>query len=285
VAEGEDLFFNETFGGNGRTCGTCHPTPTMALSPAAIAKLPPGDPFFAGTLDFDPDAAGAGLIRYPLGASLLDPDVIVFRGIPSIRNLKDTPPFTVDGRATTLREQATEAVLLHLLDGAVDRPGERLPTESEMDAIAAFQESVRKSATLEAGPGASGAQIAAGRRLFFGRAACAECHQPPRFTDNEFHNIVASSPGHLVPDPGRCRVDPALPDCWSGTAFNTPQLHGVGETAPFFHDNRHPTLTAVVLFYNSAAFSESPAAKRLHIRSLELSAEEVAALVAFLERL
>ena len=25
VTQGEDIFFNETFDGNGRTCGTCHP--------------------------------------------------------------------------------------------------------------------------------------------------------------------------------------------------------------------------------------------------------------------
>src|SRR2546426_2240893 len=25
VARGREIFFNETFGGNGRTCGTCHP--------------------------------------------------------------------------------------------------------------------------------------------------------------------------------------------------------------------------------------------------------------------
>ena len=24
IAKGRDLFFNETFNGNGRTCGTCH---------------------------------------------------------------------------------------------------------------------------------------------------------------------------------------------------------------------------------------------------------------------
>ena len=25
IAKGRELFFNETFDGNGRTCGTCHP--------------------------------------------------------------------------------------------------------------------------------------------------------------------------------------------------------------------------------------------------------------------
>ena len=32
IAKGRDLFFNETFAGNGRTCGTCHPAETMRRS-------------------------------------------------------------------------------------------------------------------------------------------------------------------------------------------------------------------------------------------------------------
>src|SRR5689334_11816450 len=44
---GEDLFFNETFGGNGRTCGTCHvPQDDFGLRPATIAALPPTDKLF-----------------------------------------------------------------------------------------------------------------------------------------------------------------------------------------------------------------------------------------------
>jgi hypothetical protein len=47
VARGEDLFFNETFNGNGRTCGTCHPADhNLTIDPAFIAKLPPNDPLF-----------------------------------------------------------------------------------------------------------------------------------------------------------------------------------------------------------------------------------------------
>lgn len=47
VADGEDLFFNATFGGNGRTCGTCHPAENnLTLDPAFIATLPASDPLF-----------------------------------------------------------------------------------------------------------------------------------------------------------------------------------------------------------------------------------------------
>jgi len=47
VARGRDLFLNETFGGNGRTCATCHrPDNNHTIDPAYIAKLPAGDPLF-----------------------------------------------------------------------------------------------------------------------------------------------------------------------------------------------------------------------------------------------
>jgi len=47
VTEGEDLFFNETFKGNGRTCGTCHPAAAnFTLNAADIAELPNSDPLF-----------------------------------------------------------------------------------------------------------------------------------------------------------------------------------------------------------------------------------------------
>ena len=43
VLKGEQLFFNETFSGNGRTCGTCHRAEdNFGLTPAFIATLPDG---------------------------------------------------------------------------------------------------------------------------------------------------------------------------------------------------------------------------------------------------
>src|SRR5438046_10236948 len=47
VAKGSEIFFNETFGGNGRTCGTCHPAENnFPLDAAFIATLPPDNPLF-----------------------------------------------------------------------------------------------------------------------------------------------------------------------------------------------------------------------------------------------
>lgn len=47
INAGRELFFNETFDGNGRTCGTCHPeTNNLTLDPRFIASLPDDDPLF-----------------------------------------------------------------------------------------------------------------------------------------------------------------------------------------------------------------------------------------------
>ena len=47
--QGRRLFFTETFGGNGRTCGSCHPADNnYTIDPAYIARLPRNDPLFTG---------------------------------------------------------------------------------------------------------------------------------------------------------------------------------------------------------------------------------------------
>ncbi len=47
INEGRRLFFQETFDGNGRTCGTCHPANNnFTIDPEFIATLPENDPLF-----------------------------------------------------------------------------------------------------------------------------------------------------------------------------------------------------------------------------------------------
>jgi hypothetical protein len=54
IAKGKTIFFNETFNGNGRTCGTCHPAENnLTLDPAFIATLRPNNPLFVA--EFNPD--------------------------------------------------------------------------------------------------------------------------------------------------------------------------------------------------------------------------------------
>ena len=47
VCAGAGIFFEETFGGNGRTCGTCHPAQNnFTIDVPFIAGLPESDPLF-----------------------------------------------------------------------------------------------------------------------------------------------------------------------------------------------------------------------------------------------
>ena len=47
VCAGARVFFDETFGGNGRTCGTCHPAANnYTVEQAFISNLPASDPLF-----------------------------------------------------------------------------------------------------------------------------------------------------------------------------------------------------------------------------------------------
>jgi len=47
VEEGRELFFNEIFNGNGRTCGTCYRAEdNFGITPAFIATLPDDAPLF-----------------------------------------------------------------------------------------------------------------------------------------------------------------------------------------------------------------------------------------------
>ncbi len=54
IMKGREFFFNETFNGNGRTCGTCHPfTNNFTLNAQDIAALPNDDPLFVA--EFNPN--------------------------------------------------------------------------------------------------------------------------------------------------------------------------------------------------------------------------------------
>ena len=57
ISKGAKLFFEETFSGNGRTCGTCHPASNnFTIDPAFIATLPNNDPLFVA--EFNPALVG-----------------------------------------------------------------------------------------------------------------------------------------------------------------------------------------------------------------------------------
>ena len=147
---GKQLFAKETFGGNGRTCRTCHSrrTGTLTLDDVQriIDKARPNDAFL---IDDALDDDGVGITRVQAHATIRlriplppwlsladDPGathVTVFRGIPSTRNTPALDRFLLhDGRAPTLQEQAREAIHDHYQNSEE-------PTAAQLDAIADFQ--------------------------------------------------------------------------------------------------------------------------------------------------
>jgi cytochrome c peroxidase len=166
ISKGATLFFQETFKGNGRTCGTCHPASNnFMIDPAFIATLPANDPLFVAefnpalTLLERPDLMRSfGLILENLDG-LDDPtNKFVMRGVPHTLGLqvsleRDTglvpaapaemTGWSGDGSPGTgsLREFAIGAVTQHFTKSLQRVEGRdfTLPKASQLDAMEAFQ--------------------------------------------------------------------------------------------------------------------------------------------------
>ena len=162
IAQGEALFFNETFNGNGRTCGTCHRAENnFTIDPDFIATLPDDDPLFVAEFNEEltelEDSAllrDFGLIRANLDGFEDPGSKFVMRSVShmlgmslSIQSAATEPPMEMTGWSGdgapgngTLREFTTGAVIQHFTKTLDRVPGEdfRLPTDAELDAIEAF---------------------------------------------------------------------------------------------------------------------------------------------------
>ena len=174
--EGRRLFERETFGGNGRTCQSCHSKDTGTVSPEEAQQRfqsHPDDPLFLhdGSDDDDNDGFGDGngvtrmvesatvLMRIPLHSNvtlkndLLATHVTVRRGIPTTLN---TPALDrvlmLDGRQPSLQSQALGAITDHAQSSLV--------TPSQLDSIANFQ----KSNQFFTSPGLAAFSLGARRR-------------------------------------------------------------------------------------------------------------------------
>jgi cytochrome c peroxidase len=170
AAEGRQLFLNETFDGNGRTCGTCHvETNNFTIDPALIATLPRADPLFVA--ENNPALAtleSPDLLRQ-FGLILVDADGFdpsrghVFRSTQNVQALLNSttpqdPSFGIDfstnGRnpnpverlgwgndGPVLRDFPLVAIAQHApktLGRAVGIDF-RVPSDEELDALAAYQ--------------------------------------------------------------------------------------------------------------------------------------------------
>jgi cytochrome c peroxidase len=115
--------------------------------------------------------------------------------------------------------------------------------------------------------------------LYESKAGCWRCHGGPNFTDERFRNTGVSW-GKEPADLGRFHVTRREEDRGK---FKTPTLRGVALTAPYMHDGSLATLEQVVDFYNRGGGANPH--RDAALAPLELSEEEVRALVAFLKAL
>ncbi len=103
-----------------------------------------------------------------------------------------------------------------------------------------------------------------GQALFFGKAKCASCHQPPYYTDNLMHNLKVERfykprmiNGRMASADGPIKTFP---------------LRGIKDSPPYLHDGRLLTIEDTVEFFNL-------------ILELKLTEVEKKDLVAFLRAL
>jgi cytochrome c peroxidase len=160
LQEGRRLFDVETFGGNGRTCRTCHSKQTGTFTPEeAMARLveDPNDPLFlhdglddgiAGTSRITQHATVRIEIPLPPGVVLLDDptrtSVILNRGTPTTMNTPALDPLLMyDTREPNLQQQAFNAIVGHAQNT-------RQPTAVELDLIKEFQQTDSRFFSSEA---------------------------------------------------------------------------------------------------------------------------------------
>ncbi len=302
VARGAQLFFNETFGGNGRTCGTCHRAEeSLTISPAFIATLPQSDPLFVA--ENDPALAQLENPQLLRSRALIvenldgfdDPtNKFVMRSVQHTLSLALTsgvqsgafsgqPPdhrlgWSGDGGPgrSTLQEFTFGAIMQHFTKTLARRPGVdfRVPTQEELDALEAFQLFTgrqKPSDFAQRFPTDPRAQV--GQNLLFG-AGCTICH-------SDLSGFVDSN---LNFDTGVRNLLPELPldDGFSSPGdhtFNVPPLAEAADTAPLFHNNAVDTIEEAVAFYFSPTFQASPSSFFIFN---QLSTDEQGDLAAFL---
>src|SRR5262245_4705930 len=215
IARGRNLFFNETFNGNGRTCGTCHPAENnFTIDPAFIATLPPNNPLFVAEFvpalkeNFEkPELMRKfGLILENLDGFDDLPNRFTMRGVPHTLGMRVSVNSQLGPRTGwsgdgapgdgTLRSFATGAVIQHFTRSLNRVPGVdfRLPTEDELDAMEAFQASLGRQAELTLPLPLASEVARRGQEIFLNNSLgkCNICH----FNAGANANLGGASPGN-----------------------------------------------------------------------------------------
>jgi len=215
VARGANLFLNERFKGNGRTCATCHrKEANFTVDVNLIAALPDDDALFVA--EFTPALAFTPFgKKFEVPVLMRKHGLIVenqdgmsdlvnrfnMRGVPHTLGMRQSlTPAANDGTTQppnqrtgwsgdgapgngTLRDFATGAVTQHFPKtlNRVDGVDFRLPTDAELDAMEAFQLTLGRQVDLVLPLALKDPQVARGQVLFTASVAqgggnCNACH-------------------------------------------------------------------------------------------------------------
>jgi hypothetical protein len=208
VCVGADLFFREPFGGNGRTCGSCHPVGNnYTIDPAFIATLPSTDKLFVAEqvpalaqLEKPAIMRQFGLILENVDGTQDPTNKFVMRSVPHCFSLGTSvtaqavpndgttrPPnertgWSGDGAPNNgeLRDFQTGAIMQHYTKSLSRVSGTDfvLATSDELDKIVAFTRTIGRTNELTlTGVSLTDANAEAGRVTFLSAAArCNGCH-------------------------------------------------------------------------------------------------------------
>ncbi|WP_198403452.1 cytochrome-c peroxidase [Celeribacter ethanolicus] len=133
-----------------------------------------------------------------------------------------------------------------------------------------------------------------GLHLFRTKARCVNCHMGPALMDGEFHKIGLTYYERSYHDMGRYEITGEAADAG---AFLTPSLRHVSRSGPYMHNGLFPTLRGLVNLYNAGGARQPEQPERAArdpmfllatevdplLKPLDLTTDERAALVAFLE--
>lgn len=297
---GRTLFFDARLSGDGATsCASCH------LPDKAWTDGVPLSAGYTSTLYFRNTPTLLNASKMPV----LDWD----------------GRFSGNDMASLVRDHLTEAHFMNIDGRLLIERLRQVPSYEEgfkamygsevsfgkvLDALAQFVGTLESRANqylrFRAGETAAlSAQATAGLELFEGKAGCSSCHSGELLSDGMLHATGVPANPAIFSEPARhitfrrffkqfgvgeyvsLRQDPGLMALTHEAAdrgkFRTPSLLETARTAPYMHNGVFGSLDEVVRFYDGGG-GDSPQ-KDSRLRPLNLIADEIAALVAFLESL
>jgi len=308
VTLGQMLFFDTRLSRKGQvSCASCH-LPQRAFTDGLALAV--GEDKLMGRRRSTPllaapfaprlfwDGRAASLKEQVMGP-LHDPREMNHDAAGAVARLRQTeayPPLFLAafGAARDAAPAAASVATSAAAPDATTAPPSSVDADRLARALAAFVASLRPEPTrfdafLASKPDALDDTELRGLHLFRTKARCMNCHSGPMLTDHQFHNIGLSFYGRRNQDLGRFEATRELDDLGK---FRTPSLRNVSRAGPWMHNGLFPDLKGLLRMYNAGMGREpvpdnppDPYAPRksAHIKPLDLSPDEIDALLAFLK--